>query len=61
MYEGNGYILYYQFNPTGEGHHSELPYATQADKDFFEQYYQFYKIQQLFKYTGPHWQHARLN
>jgi hypothetical protein len=38
-----------------------FPYGTPALDSVFEQYYQQWPIQPLFRYTGPNWQHARLS
>jgi len=39
----------------------EFPYVTPEDKAAFEQFYNAFPIQPMFRYTGPNWQHARLN
>ena len=54
---GNNSVEFYNSNM----YFPPFSYGTPELDAVFEQYYQAYPIQPLFRYTGPNWQHARIS
>lgn len=48
------------FYTLSESVYINFPYGTPASNQFFEYVYHTTPIEPIFRYTGPHWQHARL-